>query len=194
MLTKLGEPEGLVMPINDVVARLRAPDEDKDEIGTMLRAATARFEQRSGRIMLPADFEYRAAGWCDLDIPVVPLRSIDGVEYLDADNARQQLDAADWYYDSNDRFARLRFVDGFQGPTLSGRDLPVTIALSAGYDDPNASGSGDEPRLKQNPMDVQAILMLTAHWYQRREITSDVQIWDLPAAFEALVSERRIYR
>jgi uncharacterized phiE125 gp8 family phage protein len=194
MLTKLGEPEGLVMDIDAVVARLRGAEEDKDEIETMLKAATARFEQRSGRIMVPTNFEYRSADWCDLDIPVVPLRSITGVAYLDANNAKQQLDASDWYYDSDDRFARLRFVDGFEGPALSDRDLPVTVSLEAGYDDPNASGSGDDPKLMQNPMDVQAILMLTAHWYQRRSISSDYQIWDLPAAFEDLVSERRIYR
>jgi uncharacterized phiE125 gp8 family phage protein len=196
MLTKLAPAEGLVMPLEDVLSRLRAPDEDGSDIDAMVRAATARFEQRTGRVMLPTQFEYRAWGWCDLDIPVVPLRLINEVDYIDADNTEQTLDPSDWYYDSDDRFARLRFVDGFVGPALSGRgDRPVIVRLEAGYDDPVASGSGDDPSLIHNQMDVQAILMLVGHWYAVRETVRIGQtVADVPAGFEDLVAERRIYR
>jgi len=195
MLIRLSRPSGLVIPIEDAMSRLRAADEDEQEVTQMLKAATARYEQRTQRIMLPADFEWRTRDFDCLTVPVVPLRSQVTLAYLDADDVEQTVRLDQFTVEPlDDRGFRVRMKSGFVQPSLSRNDLPVRVEFEAGYDDPDASGSGDDPATAQNMLDIQAILMLTAHWYRSREISSDVELWDVPAAFEDLVAERRIYR
>lgn len=195
MLIRLSQPSDLVIPIEDAMSRLRAADEDEQEVTQMLKAATARFEQRTQRIMLPADFEWRARGFDCLTVPVVPLRSQVTLVYLDADDAKQTVPLDQFTVEPlDDRGFRVRMKSGFVQPSLSCSDLPVRVEFEAGYDNPAESGSGDDPATARNMIDVQAILMLTAHWYRSREIAADVELWDVPAAFEDLVAERRIYR
>ncbi|TPM59148.1 hypothetical protein FJ959_09780 [Mesorhizobium sp. B2-2-4] len=199
MLIRKTIPEGLVISVADFKNRIRfegAPDEEKDDIERIIRSATTRYETRTRRTMLPTEFEWRAPGWSCIEIPVVPIRSEFVVVYLDPAGTEQTLDPSQWQAHVNeDRGARIEFNgSSFARPALSTTTwLPVRVRFSAGYDDPEQSGSGDDPALSQNPMDIQAIFMLAAHWYANRATASDKPITSVPAGFEELSDERRIY-
>lgn len=169
--------------------------DDDDLIKTYIAAATARFETRTGRILASGQFEYTFDGWSDcLLIPVAPVRTVTEVAYLDTDGTEQTLADADWYEGIGDRDAYVGFVSGFSAPTLSSDTPKVIVRFEAGYDVPDASGSGDDPALERNPMDVVAVLMLTAHWFNHREAAGPESMASVPGGFEDLVNERRIYR
>jgi len=190
MLIKLSQPDGLAISIDEAKKRLRVDhDDDDDDIEALIRAATARVEQRTGRFLLPVDLEFKMACWQEICIPVAPIRSVDGVEYFDGTGAAVDLADADWWSDSDGRNLRVGFRSA---PALSADRWPIRFRFSAGYDDPE--DLGDDPMLHADPMDGQAILMLVGHWYQQRETAAPVDMRPVPAGFEQLVAERRIYR
>lgn len=195
MLVKLSTPDGLVISVEDAKVRLRIDDDDADDdLERMIRAATARYETRTQRTMLPTQFEWRAPDWSSISLPVVPIRGdLDEIAYLDAAGAEQTISPTDWMLDVvPDRIGVVTFADAFTRPALSLSALPVRVRFTAGYDDP--ADSGDDPVTAQNPMDVHAVLMLAGHWFRNRETAVDSQMASVPGGFDDLVNERRIYR
>ncbi len=192
MLIRLSQPEGLVVSLAEAKKRLRVdadvPDFD-DEIEGMIRAATARYEKRTGRFMLPTDLEFRLSCWDDRVIPVAPIRSVDGVEYIDANGASIDLPTSDWSHDTDGRTLHVAFTSA---PSVGAGRWPIRVRFSAGYDDPE--DLGDDAGLYADPMDRQAILMLVGHWFAQRETASETPMTSVPGGFDDLVAERRIYR
>lgn len=197
MLKRIGEVP-LFVSIAETKRRIHfegAADEENDDIELMLRAAARRVEQRTGRILALGQFEYRFDCWSDcMVLPIAPVRVVTGVAYLDVDHVEQEVPAADWYETIGDRDARVTMVDGFSQPELSARGGQVIVRFDAGYDTPDASGSGDDPALERDPMDVQAVLMLVAHWWLNRSAVGATSMETTPQGFEDLVAEQRIYR
>lgn len=195
MLIKLSTPDGLVISVEDAKVRLRIDDDDADDdLERMIRAATARYETRTLRTMLPTQFEWRAPDWSCIALPAVPIRGdLDGVVYLDAAGVEQTISPTDWMLDVvPDRLGIVTFTDSFARPALSSSAFPVRVRFTAGYDDPD--DPADDPVTAQNPMDVHAVLMLAGHWYLNRETATDGQMTSAPGGFDDLVNERRIYR
>lgn len=81
-----------------------------------LRLSTASWPQHGDGIRL-----YRA-----------PVLRVTGVQFLDADNAMQTLDAAEWYV-TDDELPDVRFTAGFSRPMLYDRPDAVRISYVAGY-------------------------------------------------------------
>lgn len=193
MLVPIANPDGLVVSVDDAKKRLRVDhDDDNDDIEAMIRAATSRFQHRTGRVLLPTEYEFRLTGWNDSQVAVNPVRQIDDalVTYVDANGSDGELDAALWALRSCGRSWRLAFKSGL--PALGDAEYPVILRLSAGYDDPEALG--DDPALLPDPRDRQAVLMLVGHWYLNRSSASEKELTSVPAGFDDLVAERRIYR
>ncbi|MCF6111993.1 head-tail connector protein [Mesorhizobium muleiense] len=198
MLIRLSQPSGLVVSVEDVKAQAVIDTADDDTLlEAYIRAATRFAEDRTGRILLSAEFEWRADGWCEpIAVPVVPIREVSEVVYLDDAQVEQTLAPADWYQVETTEGVEIRFTDAFSSPSLSDRrNRPVRVRFTAGYDEPDVSGSGDDPELKQDPMDRLIVMILVAHWYQSREpVAIGATVASIPFSADALIAMRRIFR
>lgn len=197
MLIRLSRPDALFVSLEDVKAHVVIDSDDDDElVKGYIRAATRLAEDRTGRVFLPTDFEFRADCWREpIVIPVAPVRDVVEVTYLDDGNVVRTVAPADWYYVITAEGAEVRFADSFSSPVLSDRPQAVRVRFSAGFDEPDTSGSGDDPELKQDPMDRQIVMILVANWYQMREpVIVDQTVAELPFSARSLIEMRRILR
>lgn len=172
MLIRLSAPAGLAVPLADVKLALRIDfDDDDDRLESLIAAETQRYEDFTGRIMAPVDMEYRFDRWGDpLCIPVAPVREVTEVVYLDSANVEQTVSASDWYSLTTDEGVEVWFNDTFSSPTLTTRGQAVRVRFTAGYDQPGASGSGDDPELASNAIDRINIIRMVQHIYDTDEI------------------------
>ena len=195
MLIRLSQPDSLIVSLADVKKQAVIDTTDDDDLLTAyIKAATRLVEDRTGRILVPTEFEWRADAWNDgLVIPVVPLRTVTEIVYLDEDHVQQTL-SADWYSVESETGFEIRYNEGFTAPAVSSRSQAVRVQFAAGFDDPTASGSGDDPQLAQDPADRIIVMMLVAHWYGRRELVAAEATSEVPFSADMLISTRRIYR
>lgn len=196
MLIRLSQPAEFFVSVDEVKAQAVIETSDDDTLlEAYIRAATRLTEERTGRILQPAEFEWRADSWREpICVPASPLRSVSEVAYLDDDHVEQTLAPADWYQVETTEGVEIRFTDSFQSPTLSDRPNPVRVRFSAGFDQDGASGSGDDPALARDPLDSLIVTILVAHWYARREAASAEALHDVPFSAATLIAIRRIYR
>lgn len=198
MLIRLSQPSGLFVSVAEVKAHTVVDTaDDNDLLEAYIRAATRLAEDRTGRILLPTDLEWRAETWREpICIPVWPIRDVTAVVYVDEANVEQTLDTGDWYQVETGDGLEIRFTDAFASPSLTDRlNWPVRVRLTAGYDEPGVSGSGDVPALAQDPMDRLIVMILVAHWYASREpVEIGATVATLPFSADALIAMRRIYR
>ncbi|RWF70254.1 MAG: hypothetical protein EOS26_23630 [Mesorhizobium sp.] len=197
MLIRLSQPSGLFVSVDDVKAQAVIETADDDALLTAyIKAATRFVEDRTGRILQPTELEWRADGWREpFCIPAFPVRVVTEIVYLDEDQVERELAPGDWYMVETSEGAEIRFTDAFSSPSLSDRrNQPVRVRFSAGYDDPDASGSGDDPELEQDPMDRLIVMILVAHWYGKREPVSADAVNSVPFSADALIAMRKVYR
>jgi hypothetical protein len=89
----------------------------------------------------------------------------------------------------------VEFLSAFVQPILaSDRNYAVQVEFDAGFDDPNATGSGDDPDLILPTRAKQAILLIAAYWYGNREAVTDVDLKTIPLAAESILAQLRVYR
>lgn len=178
MLIRLSVPAALAVPLADVKLALRIDfDDDDDRLESLILAETQRYEDFTGRIMAPVDLEYRFDRWGDpLCIPVAPVREVTEVVYLDSANVEQTVSASDWYSLTTDEGVEVWFNDTFSIPTLTTRGQAVRVRFRAGYDQPNASGSGDDPELASNAVDRINIIRMVQCIYDLDELMPDIEM------------------
>lgn len=124
-----------------------------------------------------------------------PVREITSVSYLDVNGSRVTVDPSLYRWKRTAEGAEITLLSAFiEPPVQSERDDAVQIEVSAGYDDPAASGAGDDPDLMLPERAKQAILLLASAWYANREAVSQVDLKPIPFAIDALLAQLRIYR
>ncbi len=194
MLVRLAPPTALLISVADMKKRLREDSDDSDDlIEALIRAATARAERRTGRVLVPTEFEWRAPGWASaFGIPAVPFREVVEFVYLDAAHVEHMLPSTAWRTLSDDRGVWITLNEPFVPPALSDRDAPIRIKLNAGFND--TTDQDRDRAFDPDPIDVQMVAMLVAHWFRTPEAATADTMTDVPAGFEALAAERRIYR
>lgn len=189
MLIRLSNPSGLAVPLDQLKLALRVDTDDDDtRLATLIRAETMRYEDFTGRLMLPIDCDYQFERWTDpLCIPVTPIRFVVSVAYLNASNIETTLDAGDWYEVTSDEGVEIRFTDAFDSPPLSDREYPVRVTFQAGYDEEGVSGSGDDPELAPVKQDQVNITRMVQRIYDLDEVMKDDEMrWAM--------GNRRIFR
>ena len=142
MLVKRSNPQGLVVELDVLKAALRVSgDADDARLTHLVRAETARYEDFTGRVMQPTDFSIALDGWLfPARLPVLPLREVAAITYLDAEHVEQTLDVASWYVSESAPFWSVGLDRDAGLPALSDRPSPVRVDFSAGYDLPLAEG------------------------------------------------------
>lgn len=198
MLKKLSRPDNPPIGVPAAKDRLRLDTSDRDmDLDRLLRAAAEAVEVRTGLVMAPTQYEYRVdlwPGFSPLRLPVAPVRDVTEVVYLDEDGAEQTVASSSWYFDRTSEGADLRFDSDYSGPALYERPGSLRVRFTAGYDDPAASGAGDDPELVLPATAEMAILFLVGHWHEHAESVAATQTYEVPETFELLAGQMRIFR
>jgi uncharacterized phiE125 gp8 family phage protein len=114
-----------------------------------------------------------------LEFPRPPLISVTSVKYKDADGVEHTMSSGDYIVDA--RTGRMTLADGASWPSVKLYPISaITITFSAGY--------GTEANVPKKYKT--AILMLTAHWYENREVVSDM-VREIPMGVRTLLKHDR---
>lgn len=199
MLIVLTDADSLPVSAEQMIAHCRAPEDgtDDDLLEAYQRAAVAYVEKHCGIVLQPKEMQYRINCWpaADFEIPATPVRDVSKVEYLDENGILQEIDEANWTWTRTAEGARITFKSDYSLPELieDQRDR-VRVTFTAGFDDPSATGSGDDPAYTIPRQADVLIKMLTSYWYEQREPVTKDGGFKLPLAAEAILAQLRVYR
>lgn len=136
-------------------------------------------EQREGSL-----YPYRTQR---IELPVTPVQSVQSISYVDNNGAVQTLATSQWVAVLDRTVAYIEPAYGLVWPSLRSQSAAITVTVVAGWPD------------DQFPDDLrQALLLLTAHFYENRaavttggraEIPTEV-----PLALEAILSGYAVRR
>lgn len=197
MLKQIGAATSKPVTLEDLKLHCRVDVADEDaSLGTYLDAATEYVTDRTSLVLAPVSYQIDRDDWCSsLQVLVSPVREIASVKYLDVNASLVTVDPSLYRWERTDRGAIVEFLSSFIRPVLADdRDDAVQIAFQAGFDDPNATGSGDEPALILPVRVKQVILLIAAHWFANREAVSADNLSTIPLAAESLLAQLRVYR
>lgn len=170
--------------------------DDDAVLGIYLDAAAEFVADRTGLVLQPAVYRLeRDSWWSCLNLMVAPVREITAITYTDEAQAPQTVSDSlySWYRTAEGAY--IEFLSTFTSPNLfADSRSSVHVEISAGFDDPNATGSNDDPELVLPERVTHAILMLACSWYANREAVSQVDLKPVPMAVESLLGQLRIYR
>lgn len=164
------------------------PDEGQAYIEALLAAAEQHLAAPFGwlgRSIALQTLEIRTCGfgWCGIQLPYGPVRSVVGVRYDDENGDEQTVDPSVYEVTGIDTVtAHVRLKSGQAWPSASLGRENVRIAYTAGYETEDVP-----PPLKH------AILLLVSHWYEQRENVAAAQHFEVPATVQALCSTFRIW-
>ena len=192
MLIRLSTPSGLAVPLDYVKETLHIlTTEFDDRLERLIRDQTRRYEDFTGRFMLPTEVEWRSENWGYfgfIALPVAPVRSVSEVAYLDTEHAEQILDPSDWYLITPDHAEwQLWWTDVFNAPGYSDRPQPIRVRMIVGHDEPGVSGSGDDAELAPVLQDQGVITSMVGWLFDKDEALPDELL-------RRMANNRRIYR
>lgn len=176
--------------------RVTASDED-GLIAGMLLAARHHCENHTHRVFStqtlalsidqnwPTVFDFATARNCHrrIVLPKPPAQSVSSISYIDTTGATQALASNQYQFSKGDIHGYIDQAYGVSWPAVRCQPDAITVQFVAGY-------GGNPSNLPESIR--QAILMLTAHFYQNREAVVGVDMrnspLELPLGVEALLS------
>lgn len=205
MLVAVTAATALPVTVEEAREWCHGPENGDDDtvIEVLLRTAIEFVEEKTGLALSARTFQYQLDGWpCwgrdnygIITLPRAPVRDVTDVEYIDEDGALQTVATDNWSWSRSDQGAYVWFSESYSFPSVKDRALgTVRITFDAGYDDPETSGSGDDPNLALPFRARAALRMLTSHWYENREAVSKDLMHPVVLSAEALMSQLKVYR
>lgn len=197
-LSFTAEREYFPVTLDEAKQQLRVDGDDEDEIiERMIAAATELCEKETNTILASASMIYTQKTWpwgayCEIQLPVMPIRDVESVTYIDEDGVEQTV--APENYTLNEDDGTIIFSKSYNYPTLKHTRNAVRVYFDAGYDPPEQTGSGDDPSLKCPEIARQAILLTLGNWYANREGVTDKSMSELPVGIAATLNRIRVYR
>ncbi|MCF6199470.1 MAG: head-tail connector protein [Hyphomicrobiaceae bacterium] len=153
-------------PVSLVEAKdhLRVDHADEDVlISSLITAARIHLETHLGLAFITQQWSLVLDQWpagADVSLPLSPVQAVSALTLYNADDASSVVASSRYALDAISQPARLVWRDGVVRP-MPGRSYNgIDISFSAGF----GSLAFDVPQPLR-----QAILLLTAHWYERRE-------------------------
>lgn len=157
-------PGAVAVPTSDAKAWLRVTNSDDDTvISALVARATQYVENETRRQLVNASWTMKLDSFPHgsfIHFPVAPLQSVTSISYLDGDGASQTLPTSVYGVDTTTDPGRIFLKSGQEWPSTLDQANAVSVVAVAGY---GSSGSDVAPGL------LQAVLMLTAHFYEHRE-------------------------
>lgn len=176
-------PASALITLADAKAHLLVDSPDQDGyISSLIAAATGAIDAPSwlGRALITQTLELTVSGYeADFwQLPYRPIQSIVSVKYTDTDGIEQTLDASNYSLTASS----ILFTNNRPWAATCGRGFRIRYV--AGYGDT----ASDVPAPIKH-----AVKLLIGHLFRTREIVSDVQPYEVPQAFEALLLPYRVY-
>ena len=170
-------------------AHLRVDSDHEDAlIGQLVAAARLYVERALGLALITQGWSYFLDAWprssC-VALPISPVQSVASVTLHEASGGTVAVAPENYAVDALSQPARILFKGA--PPQFLPRELNAfEIAFNAGY--------GDEAEDVPQPI-RQAILLLIAHWFERREpVVLGLSVQEVPATVAGLLSSYRKVR
>jgi uncharacterized phiE125 gp8 family phage protein len=179
-------PAAEPVTLAEAKAHLRVDSDEEDAlIGALIVAARSFVERSLGAALITQGWSYFLDFWphssC-VTLPIAPVQSIGAVTLHDNAGGTVMLDAGDYAVDLVSQPARL-VLKGAAPPIVTRALNAFEIAFTAGY--------GDEPDDVPAPL-KQALLLLVAHWFERREpVALDATALEVPLTVASLLMSYR---
>lgn len=173
------------LALDDAKAWLKLDeDADDDLVRALIVSARLQVEALTGRVLVTQTWRLTLDGWPPLGIvavPIAPVASLVAATVIAADGTTSALDLATIALDAASLPPRLQALDRPAARPFAG----IRFDLVAGY-----GGAADVPAVF-----VQAMRILVAHWYARRDdLGTPGADPPLPAAVAALLAPHRLTR
>lgn len=182
---RLTDPAVEPVTLDQMKAHLRLTTTDEDAIlADFVQAARIHIEHSTRRALISQQWRVFLDAWPVsriVRLPVSPVISIDQVTLYDFDGTPSTLQPEEYRLDRSARPERLRINVGAGLP--ASQMMAAEIDFTAGY--------GLTPDIV--PQDCrQAIRLLAAHWFERREASSEQAMMSLPHGLDRLLSTARV--
>ncbi|TDQ63576.1 putative phiE125 gp8 family phage protein [Maritalea mobilis] len=182
-------PAVKLVSVAEAKANSRVDHSDEDDlIGDLIDAAIAHMDGYAGvlgRCMVNQTWQQKFTTWggrrC-LRLPFPDVSSVT-ITYFDESNVEQTVSSSLHEIIDDEKSSIVYFKDSFTKPSLySDMAAPITVEFVAGY---GAAASDVPLALKR------ACLLLVSHWYDHRAAVSELNLNEVPAAFDALIAPYR---
>ena len=183
-LTRTVEPAALPVLWAEAQAHMRLDGTtEQTYVETLLGVATRVVEEETQRALITQTWALRCDDFpVQFELPRPPLASVSSIAYTDENGDAQTLAASVYQVDLYSLSGRVTTaVDQVWPNTYSGAYNTVVVTYTAGY---GAAGSSVPLPLRQ------AILLLTAHWFEHREAVGP-SMAELPMAVKYLIAPFR---
>jgi uncharacterized phiE125 gp8 family phage protein len=186
-------PAALPVSVAEAKTHMRVTGTADDTIIALyLNAAIALAEQYLQRKLITQTWKMYLDLWPSIiNVHFGDLQSVTHVKYFDIDDTEATYSSASYYVDTVSIPGRILRKSGYAWPSVALRvDNPIEIQFITGYGDDSTDV----------PDDIRsAVLMLTAHFYENREMflvssMSAVTVEAIPWSVEALLSPHRVWR
>lgn len=185
--TLLAGPTVEPVTLTEAKTHLRVDTSAEDTlIQSLIMASRLHIEAALDLALLTQTWRFHLDRWPrtrSLNLPLRPVQSLTTVKVFDSDDESEVLDNAGFILDGTANPARL---------ILSGStSLPVPGRAANGIEIDFVAGYGDEASNVPPPI-RQALLLLTAHWYENREpVEIGASATIIPATVSDLLSPYR---
>jgi uncharacterized phiE125 gp8 family phage protein len=166
-------------------------------LNVYLGAAIRFVSERASLVLAPATYRIeRTSFWSGaLNVLVTPVRDIKSIVYVDESGVEQSVADTHYRWRRTPTGAELELKSGFPiPPVMPERWDAVQVEVFAGFDDPAATGTGEDPELSLPETAQQAILLLAGHWFENREAVAGSDLASVPWAVDALLAQLKVYR
>lgn len=191
VLSRVTAPATPLVSVADAKAHLRVDHSDDDTLISARIAAATNFVEGPtgilGRALITQTWRLTlsSAPSGSLRLPLPPVQSVSAVTYYDDSNTLQTFGAPNYRLFSAGEFDLLELTDGANWPTLYSRSDALTVEF--------VTGMGDDPA--DVPEEIRlAVIILTAHWYENREIMAESNVATLPFGVQSLLMNHRLAR
>lgn len=217
---KVSVSDDLPIPLATLKQRLQVEDTgdaafDAAQDATLTASCLAAVEYVEAQTLLtlrPTVFRLEMRDWCAVTAydaranygwnccrPVclerVPVQTVDLIEYLGRGEITfDDLPDADWTLQRVPAGGLIHLNEGVSLPSLETRYNAVQITFTAGFEIPDATGSGDDPALALPYGLQQALTLLTGHWFTNRDAVGTERQYEVEMGAAALMQAFRLYR
>jgi uncharacterized phiE125 gp8 family phage protein len=207
-MRKLTTSKGFPIAITDLLLDLRVDSDDEEKtVMRMARAAAAFLEKRTAISVLQGTYEAKFTSWNfwkPWEFQRSPLRVVKSISWFDRTSSPPDwvsLPLEQFFVDEREKSF---FIYPHQGVILPGALLPwngIRVLFNAGYDiellsgDVQESGEGmdsdDDAELPIADDMRTTLTMLTAHFYENRELFAADKLTQVEASAGSLLASNR---
>ena len=186
-LTRITAPVLDPVTQSEIYRHLRLVEDATEKAYADAVAEVAReyVEQYSGTALLTQTWELTLDEWWSgvLELPYPPLQSVSSIKYIDSDGVEQTLSASAYSVTTGDPVGYVQFAADTTVPVARAEAGAIRIRFVSGY----TAAANIPASLRQ------AVLLMTAQWFENREpvLLSGAIPQQIPMTARALMDQYR---